>query len=357
MLPFTREQFVSVFADYNVGVWPAQILAYLLGLTIVAGLSDAPGVADALPLADDAGTWGAGVPTICRIRLLAKAHGLKAADPRFYRLVMAHETFHCFQFAIRGGLWGGVPLWLQEGAADWAALTVGHEPYAVGGANLTTYVESPTTPLFARAYDGVGAIGHAADLNATIWPHFATAFVATGDIARLVALTGDVAAYLRSAASAALERPTYGPEWYGRSPYLVGSAATAPVDQIWGPGVFRAAPWGMRHLEVDPASPRLPPDAWVMQVVVDHGDVRMADGTFDTTRPDGWWCLDEGGCTCPSGEEGTPVARTLSGPAQIELSSGPEDAVVGIRLLTQADFCRKRERPGSWVASSERFIR
>lgn len=35
MLPFTREQFVSVFADYNVGVWPAQILAYLLGLSMV----------------------------------------------------------------------------------------------------------------------------------------------------------------------------------------------------------------------------------------------------------------------------------------------------------------------------------
>jgi hypothetical protein len=35
MLPFTREQFVAVFADYNPGVWPAQMLAYLLGLGIV----------------------------------------------------------------------------------------------------------------------------------------------------------------------------------------------------------------------------------------------------------------------------------------------------------------------------------
>jgi hypothetical protein len=35
VLPFTREQFVAVFADYNLGVWPAQVLAYLLGLVMV----------------------------------------------------------------------------------------------------------------------------------------------------------------------------------------------------------------------------------------------------------------------------------------------------------------------------------
>jgi len=35
MLPFTREQFVAVFAEYNAGIWPAQVLAYLLGLTMV----------------------------------------------------------------------------------------------------------------------------------------------------------------------------------------------------------------------------------------------------------------------------------------------------------------------------------
>lgn len=32
MLPFTREQFLGVFADYNTAVWPAQGVAYLLGL-------------------------------------------------------------------------------------------------------------------------------------------------------------------------------------------------------------------------------------------------------------------------------------------------------------------------------------
>jgi len=36
MLPFTREQFVAVFAEYNAGIWPAQVLAYVLGLAMVA---------------------------------------------------------------------------------------------------------------------------------------------------------------------------------------------------------------------------------------------------------------------------------------------------------------------------------
>lgn len=38
MLPFTREQFLGVFADYNMAVWPAQVVAYVLGLIVVAAL-------------------------------------------------------------------------------------------------------------------------------------------------------------------------------------------------------------------------------------------------------------------------------------------------------------------------------
>ena len=35
MLPFTREQFLAVFATYNETVWPLQVVAYLLGLLMV----------------------------------------------------------------------------------------------------------------------------------------------------------------------------------------------------------------------------------------------------------------------------------------------------------------------------------
>jgi len=39
VLPFTREQFIAVFAAYNTAVWPAQIVAGLLGLVMVAMLA------------------------------------------------------------------------------------------------------------------------------------------------------------------------------------------------------------------------------------------------------------------------------------------------------------------------------
>ncbi|HEU0202545.1 MAG TPA: DUF6064 family protein [Burkholderiaceae bacterium] len=35
MLPFTHDQFVAVFAEYNLAVWPAQIVAYVLGIAAV----------------------------------------------------------------------------------------------------------------------------------------------------------------------------------------------------------------------------------------------------------------------------------------------------------------------------------
>ena len=38
MLPFTRDQFIAVFADYNRAVWPVQVFAYLLGAAMVAML-------------------------------------------------------------------------------------------------------------------------------------------------------------------------------------------------------------------------------------------------------------------------------------------------------------------------------
>ncbi len=38
MLPFTRDQFLAVFVQYNVGVWPAQIVAYVLGVAMIVVL-------------------------------------------------------------------------------------------------------------------------------------------------------------------------------------------------------------------------------------------------------------------------------------------------------------------------------
>lgn len=38
MLPFTRDQFIAVFVDYNLAIWPAQLVAYAIGLTMVGAV-------------------------------------------------------------------------------------------------------------------------------------------------------------------------------------------------------------------------------------------------------------------------------------------------------------------------------
>jgi hypothetical protein len=42
MLPFTHAQFIDVFVRYNAGIWPAQLVAYLLGLSMVAAILARP---------------------------------------------------------------------------------------------------------------------------------------------------------------------------------------------------------------------------------------------------------------------------------------------------------------------------
>ena len=53
MLPFTHLQFLEVFAAYNLAVWPAQVVAYGLGLAICAALARPRGAAAAAAVA-----WG-----------------------------------------------------------------------------------------------------------------------------------------------------------------------------------------------------------------------------------------------------------------------------------------------------------
>ena len=54
MLPFTRAQFFAVFADCNAAVWPAQAVAYAIGLAMVVVLLRRAAAA-ALPLAGGLG--------------------------------------------------------------------------------------------------------------------------------------------------------------------------------------------------------------------------------------------------------------------------------------------------------------
>ena len=57
MLPFTREAFFALFAQYNSAVWPAQIVAYALGIAMVASLGRRSGTGDRFIAAGLATMW------------------------------------------------------------------------------------------------------------------------------------------------------------------------------------------------------------------------------------------------------------------------------------------------------------
>jgi hypothetical protein len=57
MIPFTRDQFLEVFAVYNAAIWPAQAVAYLLGAVSVALLLREGRSADRLIAANLAAMW------------------------------------------------------------------------------------------------------------------------------------------------------------------------------------------------------------------------------------------------------------------------------------------------------------
>jgi hypothetical protein len=57
MLPFTLDQFLGVFAAYNAAIWPAQVVAYVLGVIAVGVLSRPGRAADRLVSGILAAMW------------------------------------------------------------------------------------------------------------------------------------------------------------------------------------------------------------------------------------------------------------------------------------------------------------
>ena len=57
MLPFTRDQFFAIFVGYNAGIWPAQVVANVIGLGMVVALLRASPFASRVIAAGVAAMW------------------------------------------------------------------------------------------------------------------------------------------------------------------------------------------------------------------------------------------------------------------------------------------------------------
>lgn len=58
MLPFTVDQFLEVFEQYNLAIWPMQIVAYMLGVAVLVLAARKPRYADQAISLVLAGFWG-----------------------------------------------------------------------------------------------------------------------------------------------------------------------------------------------------------------------------------------------------------------------------------------------------------
>jgi len=326
-------------------------LGRTLRLQIVAGPSSASGsddlYADTLPVSAD-GTATAGGP-FCRIRVLAAGQDVQRSDASYFRKLMAHEVFHCFEFDIMGvaGVDRARP-WLFEGAADWAGFSEVPQPYdKYGPDRLPRYLATcNSTPLFSRSYDAEGFFGHVQEVYGNLWSRLPAVLTAGDNEAVYRTAGGGEQRFLDNWASGVLVIPQYGLNWMVRSPVEApeGSGCPpAPLPLPPGGTPVRAGPYLLSLYEVDPAG--ADPDTPLLHLRVPKS-ARFSDRSFDTTSlQDAWFCL-VGDCMCPEGEEGSPPpAVKIARDAFLGISGGPDGVDGTASVVSLRDYCKKKEKP------------
>ena len=203
-----------------------------LGLEVEVVVSPDPvGIlhATALPVADD----GENI-TECRVTVLPNAQALSGKN---LTAVLAHETWHCFEYSRLGTLSRrkGSPPWIMEGQAMWVG-----EAYVGGSAGLEPAERhwkeylidpGPGEGLFARTYDAIGFYSHLHDRGIDPWTVLDPILDQTSNLAAFNVAVGGKSTDVLT---------TWAPGWYrDGSPTSTFSLVNAPG--IPGPAV-RPAP-------------------------------------------------------------------------------------------------------------------
>jgi hypothetical protein len=309
----------------------------------------AKGQADTYPIKD--GDWFDGSLAkpqpglVCRVRVLPPAQGL---PPVLMKRLIAHEVFHCFQYAIASRLEimakAKSDPWLIEGTADWAALSAVKVPWsALAKYKYSEYFENCSRPLFERTYDAAGFFGHVQE-SIGAWSRMASAIGASKEAA-FVAAGGTKAEFGDSWASAIALRGELGLAWYQQEP------VKPPAGPIC---TFVANVWDSVELETDRYSttpykiygPKSA-DRPLLHVQELSGRARLSDGAIDTTDlDDAWFCVG-GSCKCPEGTEGfpPPAPQLAFPPANLALAGFAQKGRVRLSLVSLEQYCKQKQDP------------
>lgn len=258
------------------------------------------------------------------------------------RAFLVHELTHCFLYDRFGLAYTAMPAWYVEGAPTWTMAQLGASN-TVLGSHWKHYLDTPTTALTGRAYDGVGFFAHLAETGTDVW--------------RSIDLIGAAMAGKGATATAA------------------GWAAAGPSAQFinaWGPGYvqgrYPGTPWTSSGPNLPPYQPALPHrqladggsvtvsappfaaaaeqldvDATVLVATVNGGSGRLTvGGGADADLSAGPFCT-VAQCACPadSGGAGTHFAPMSGGQAYVGVSGGQRAGAVTLSGFSLAQFCAR----------------
>lgn len=267
-------------------------------------------------------------PYMDRTCVVTVTQTMAPLSPLDRRAILAHEIFHCFQFAnaayndaasarIRGGaasgdaVWGPMA-WLIEGGARWAGATAAAGPDPFYAKDWREYLRPPANPsdrfnVFQFAYQNAALFDVLATNGVDIWGRLArTLGAASTDTFWTQFYAGNEALVL-DWTSGAVRKPSWGGGWDLRGRFL--PAADAPgripsaIEVVRGqPQQFGAGGGTQRILAVTFHQPEV--EVGVVEV---SGTGRM---TFDGGGSTVTWsaprvvsfCFKAEGCRCPNGQ-------------------------------------------------------
>jgi hypothetical protein len=276
-----------------------------------------------------------GAPAYCRVRVPPAG---QAAGAQFLELVLAHETFHCFQFVLMAN-WRERTAWVIEGMADWAAVTADPVPASVGAGNLKTYLGTPTTPLLARAYDSVGFWGHADEVSGpgSLWAKLPGVLAAPSDAASFALAGGSAGAFVDTWASAIWRFPGAGTAWNQLNPYAIPQSTFPGVDPVVVEDNTSLASMPYASAEYVVAGNV---DRPLVRVAGLQGTLRAATSKrdFGPVSSD-WFCA--GKCECPPGEQSSvPTHQSFDKNLALALTGGASPGSGRVVYHSLDDYCK-----------------
>jgi hypothetical protein len=273
----------------------------------------------------------------CTLRIYPNA--LATGIERLFNTI-AHEVFHCFQFAGYGSLsrFASAPGWVIEGGAEWVGAVITAADDTTPG-RWTLYFSTPTVPLQLRKYDAIAIWSHLAESGTDPWSVFHAVWAASGTPAAFTAAGANTPAFLDSWASGTTRDPGRGAGW-----------------DTTGPGITNDVirPKGLTVPDEGAVSANVAPFTIFDYILVAKADVivftsasghnRLSDAHIDTTELSGQrFCNKAGGCACPNVPDDIPPPPIGEGPV-LAMSGGPEGSSVAITGMPLKKHCDEKEK-------------